>query len=75
MYCIAALYGCTSLVAEVDEKPMRSLQHKHLNAPVAQWFASASFCTGIVSPAAMRTVRATKADPATSGGPVEGGIS
>jgi hypothetical protein len=54
---------------------MRSLQHKHLNAPVAQWFASASFCTGIVSPAAMRNVRATKTDPAASGGPVKGGIS
>jgi hypothetical protein len=55
-------------------KPMRNHQHKNLKAPVAQWFASASFCTGSVASIAMRTVGATKIDPAASGGPVKGGI-
>jgi hypothetical protein len=55
---------------------MRNHQHTQLSAPVAQWFASEStFCTGTVSPRAMamRNVRATKIDPAASGGPVKGG--
>ena len=55
---------------------MRNHQHKQLNAPGAQWFASSStFCTGTVAPAAaaMRNVRATKIDPVASGGPVKGG--
>ena len=55
---------------------MRNHQHKQLSAPVAQWCASEStFCTGTVSPTAMamRNVRATKIDPAASGGPVKGG--
>lgn len=51
---------------------MRNHQHKHLIAPDAQWFASAStICTGTVAPAKM--VRATKINPAASGGPVKGG--
>jgi hypothetical protein len=53
---------------------MWNAQHNNLQAPVAQWFASASFCTGGVASIAMHTVRATKIDPATSGGPVKGGI-
>jgi hypothetical protein len=57
---------------------MRNLQHKHLIAPDAQWFASmAAFCTGTVPPAAAaaRKVRATKLNPSASGGPVKGGSS
>ena len=55
---------------------MRNVQHIHLDAPDAQWFASAStFCPGVVALAAMamRTARATKINPAASGGPVKGG--
>jgi hypothetical protein len=55
---------------------MRNHQHQNLNAPNAQWCASgSSFCTGTVAPVAkaMRKVRATKIDPAASGGPVKGG--
>lgn len=51
-------------------------QHQNLHAPNAQWCApGSSFCTGTVAPVAkaMRKVRATKIDPAASGGPFKGG--
>jgi hypothetical protein len=51
-------------------------QHTQLIASDAQWFASTStFCTGSMPPAAAvtRKVRATKINPAASGGPVKGG--
>ncbi len=55
---------------------MRNHQHNNLVALDARWFASTStFCTGTVAPAAaaVHMVRATKINPAASGGPVKGG--
>jgi hypothetical protein len=53
---------------------MPNNQQNDLTMPGAHWFASTSmFCAGSVVPAAKRIARATKTDPAASGGPIRGG--
>jgi len=55
---------------------MRNHQHIHLDGLDAKWFASLpTFCTGMTPPpaAVSRQERATKVNPAASGGPIKGG--
>jgi len=54
---------------------MQNIQTNNLRTSGEHWFATASmFCTHMTTPVSGCQVRATKIDPAPSGGPVKGGV-